>query len=174
MRFVIPLFALLVIVGGSVAFVSIAAGRGEPVVQPIAFNHALHLDEGGLQCLECHTDAERSVWAGLPGKALCLDCHDVDEEGDAPDVDREKAKLFLFADSDQEIPWVRVAVTNPDIFFSHRRHTIAAKIDCLHCHTDQSALTAPPSTARLVMTMDECIDCHQENQTTTDCLACHR
>lgn len=174
MRVVVSIVAALVVLGGVVAIVYGVVLRAVPVVQPIAFNHAVHIDGAGLQCTECHTDAETAVRAGLPGKAICFDCHDVEEIEDVVDPNPEKTKLFAFQDSDQDIPWRRVAVTKPDVFFSHRRHVHSARMDCLQCHRDQPTLTSPPSTAQLVLTMDECIECHEENGASTDCLACHR
>ncbi len=161
----------LIIVVGSAALVYGFVVRAPRVIQPIVFNHAVHVNEAGLQCAECHADAETHVYAGFPAKLVCLDCHDIDdEEGDHP----EKDKLFAFDDDAHEIPWERVAVTAPDVFFSHRRHVRAAKLDCLVCHADQPTLSKPPSTARLVMSMDACIACHEENNASSDCLACHR
>jgi hypothetical protein len=169
MRFILPV--LVVVFVGLVAVVYAIAGRQPAVTQPVAFNHALHLEGAGLQCLDCHTDAPTSVHAGLPGKRMCLDCHDVDDE---VEEGSELAKLVRFADSEENIPWVRVAVTGPDVFFSHRRHVTAGRIDCLRCHPDQATLTAPPPVVRLVMTMDDCLDCHQDTGAGTGCLACHR
>jgi len=156
---------------GCVAVVYGIVGRSPKVTQPIAFNHAVHVGEASLTCVDCHTDAGTRRDAGLPGKQVCLDCHDPDQEaGKHP----QKDKLFALGKSDGDIPWIRVAVTRPDVFFSHRRHFAAAKIDCLDCHTGQPDLTASPSSVRLVMTMTACIECHERNAVSTDCLACHR
>jgi predicted CXXCH cytochrome family protein len=172
MRFILPAFVVLILVGGSVALVYGIVGRPEEVDQPIAFNHAVHLNEAALQCDACHTDAESSVYAGLPGKDVCLDCHDIDEEED--EANPGKVRLFSFVDLEEDIPWARVALTKPDVFFSHRRHVAAAGLDCLECHADQPTLTSPPPTVQLVMTMDDCIACHEANRASTDCLVCHR
>ncbi len=171
MRSVLMTVFAVLIVGGFVAVVYGIVVRAEPVTQPIAFNHAIHLDDAGLECLACHTRAATDVSAGIPGKAVCLDCHDIDEEGGSH---TEKDKLFAFEDTDGDIPWGRVAVTKPDVFFSHRRHVTSGKLDCLECHPDQAELDAPPPTAQLVMAMDDCIECHQQRGVSEDCLACHR
>lgn len=171
MRAVASLFLMVVVLGGCVALVYALTGRAETIVQPIAFNHAVHLNEASLTCIDCHTDADTKSFAGLPRKAMCLDCHDMDEEGG---VHTEKDKLFAFADTASDIPWRRIAVAGEDVFFSHRRHVTAAKLDCLECHQDQATQSWPPSTVRVVMTMDTCIECHEERGITDDCLACHR
>ena len=171
MRLIGAIFIVLVIVGGGVAVVYGLARADQAVVQPIAFNHAVHIDEAGMECVDCHQDAATGEYAGIPGRNICLDCHDMDdEEGGHPEKDR----LFAYADTEQDIPWIRVALTKPDVFFSHRRHVRAARMDCLECHTDQSTLTEPPSTGRLVMSMTACIECHEERGASADCLACHR
>ena len=143
MRRVVSGLLALVVVGGSVALVYGIVGRGETVTQPVDFNHAVHVNDANIPCLGCHTSAENEVFAGLTGKSACFDCHDAAQEGG---THPEKAKLFSFAASNQDIPWRRVGVTRPDVFFSHRRHVVAGKIDCLRCHRDQPTLTAPPST----------------------------
>lgn len=49
-----------------------AAGdnSGYKPVQPIAYSHALHAGELKLDCLFCHTGAEQSRHAGIPGGYL--------------------------------------------------------------------------------------------------------
>lgn len=172
MRSFVPVMVLLLVVVGVVAVALGLWARAEPVSQPIAFNHAVHIEDAGLECLSCHTDAETAVHAGLPRTDVCLDCHDPEEEAILEHP--ETAKLVSYAEEDQAIPWRRVAVTKPDVFFSHRRHVAAGGIDCERCHVGQAALTAPPPTVQEVLTMDECLACHEENHVSTDCLACHR
>jgi hypothetical protein len=171
MRWIGSSVIALVVLAGVVAAVYGVVGRGPTVLQPVAFNHVVHVGGASLACLDCHKDASTGHFAGLPRKQVCLDCHDADgEAGKHP----EKDKLFAYGATDKEIPWVRVAVTRPDVFFSHRRHVAISKIECLDCHVDQAKLTAPPTSVRLVMSMTECIACHQRNGASSDCLACHR
>ena len=172
MRVIVPVVVVLVTIVGLAAIVYALRPGGERVNQPIAFNHAVHITDAGLECLDCHTDAGTAVRAGLPGKSMCLDCHDPDDE--EIQEHPEKARLASYAEAEQNIPWVRVAVTKPDVFFSHRRHVTAAGLECIRCHPKQESLTAPPKFRREVMTMDDCLACHQEHNASTDCLACHR
>ena len=162
---------ILVVVVGFVAFVYGFGARSERIVQPIAFNHVVHLDDAGMECIECHTHAATGVFAGLPGKGICFDCHDVDDEAG---THAEKDKLFAFDEQEEDIPWQRVALTRPDVYFSHRRHVSSGNLECTECHRDQQTLSAPPSYARLVMSMDACIQCHGKSGASSDCLACHR
>jgi hypothetical protein len=174
MRFIVAVIVVLIVIVGAVVIGQSLVARGETVAQPIAFNHAIHLGDAGLACLACHTDAETAVYAGLPGKDICLDCHDPDDMEEGEVGGQEEAKLARFAERDEDIPWVRVAVTVPDVFFSHRRHVTAGGIDCLRCHPGQAELTTPQPAVQLVMTMDDCIDCHEAQRVSNDCLVCHR
>jgi len=173
MKPVILLATILIVIGGVVAVVYGVALRAPRVHQPIQFNHVVHLEDAGITCDECHTSAATGVYAGIPGKAVCFDCHDPDDE-DEEDTHSEKTKLYAFNEVDEDIPWCRVATTRPDVFFSHRRHVTMGKIECLECHVDQAGLTAPPPTARLVMSMEACIACHDKSGASHDCLVCHR
>jgi len=171
MRKIICVVAVLAVVAGATALGMGMVTRGVRVDQPIAFNHSVHIQDAGLECVGCHQNAPNSTFAGIPSKTVCLDCHDAeDEAGDNP----QKDKLFAFADRDDDIPWQRVALTKPDIFFSHRRHVAVAKLECVACHPHQDTLTAPPRTARLVMTMTDCLKCHAEHGMAEDCIQCHR
>jgi hypothetical protein len=172
MRFIVPVILVVVVVVGLVSILPDLITPRVTATQPLPFNHAVHLEDAGLECLNCHTDAGVAVHAGLPGAEICLDCHDLDDEEELQHP--EKALLMPYVDGEQNIPWERVAITKPDVFFSHRRHVTAGGIDCLHCHPDQPALTAPPKTVAEVMTMDDCLDCHEEREVSNDCLACHR
>src|SRR3990172_7560394 len=50
----------------------------ESVQQPLSFDHALHVVDAGLSCGDCHRGgAEGSL--GLPGNAVCQDCHGPDD-----------------------------------------------------------------------------------------------
>ena len=171
MRRTLTALAAVVVIVGATAMVREVVTRGELVEQPIAFNHVIHIDDAGMQCLECHLNAESAPFAGIPGKAICFDCHDIDEEtGSHP----EKDKMFAYDERSEDIPWGRVAITRPDVYFSHRRHVTSAKLDCLECHKDQERLTSPPRRTRLVMTMDDCLECHAKSGMVEDCNTCHR
>ncbi len=163
--------SVVIVAGACTVLVYGFAGRSASVVQPVLFNHAVHVGGASLACLDCHSDAEKHTHAGLPGKSTCAGCHEMDNErGSNP----EKDKLFAYYPNTGDLPWVRVAVTRPDVFFSHRRHAGVAKIDCLECHPGQPSLSAPPAKTQLVMRMNTCLECHRKNGVSVDCLACHR
>lgn len=153
-------------------------GGGVLEPQPIAFNHALHLERAqGIVCADCHQFVNTETYAGIPSKWICLDCHDAygDESDPEAEVNRpEFAELMQFARSDEEIPWHRVTATREDVFFSHRRHVTVGELECTECHPDMPSRTEPPTRGPIVMAMDTCIGCHEERNQATDCVACHR
>lgn len=146
--------------------------------QPIAFNHRLHLERvQGISCPDCHQFVTTQTYAGLPSKFLCFGCHDPDADETDTEADAFKpqfATLMGFADTDGDIPWQRVTTIREDVFFSHRRHVIVGKLDCRECHPKMPDRTRPPTRGPMKMTMDECISCHEQNQASVDCIACHR
>lgn len=168
---VLSISAILVVVVGFAVIGLPYVLRGDPVSQPIAFNHVVHLESAGMQCVECHRNATTNAYAGIPSKTICLDCHDIDEE---QNTNPQKDVLFSFDDLDEDIPWQRVTRTRIDVYFSHRRHVTSGKIDCLECHRDQTTLLTPPRYNRLVMRMGDCLACHEDRRVSTDCLICHR
>src|SRR6516164_4778074 len=70
-----PAFSLLVLVPKFTAYALPGNQRGYEPAQPIAFSHRLHAGELQVQCLYCHSGAERSRHAGIPAANVCMNCH---------------------------------------------------------------------------------------------------
>lgn len=141
-----------------------------PIVQPIAFNHQIHIEGEGLECTDCHPHVEELPSASIPPVSVCEDCH-----SDEPLTEsEEELRLLRFVDEGLEIPWVRIYSVPSHVYFSHRRHVVLGEIECMTCHGDVPLLTAPPPGPLTPLTMDWCMDCHYEQKVTNDCLACHR
>ncbi len=160
----------------------------EPAVrQPIEFPHKTHL-EVGLTCTNCHQRAEKDVVAGRPPTTLCLGCH----SGGEPES-QELKRLQAFEEKGEEIPWKRVWRLPSHVFFPHRTHVVVAKVKCQTCHGPMETLDRPPARALKILTMDDCIRCHEkwewsrgneagevkpeaaaQRAILTDCNACHR
>src|SRR5690349_16023844 len=43
--------------------------------QPVPFSHEHHVGGLGIDCRYCHTSAEQSSFAGMPGTKVCMTCH---------------------------------------------------------------------------------------------------
>ncbi len=146
-------------------------GRTPPIVQPIAYNHKLHIDNG-LNCSDCHQGiGTSSPSAGRPSIRTCSTCHDPSSPlGKSP----EEAKLLEFIRNDREPPWKRIYRVPDYVYFSHYRHATLGKIGCDTCHGKVEGLTEPPPRPLVRFSMDWCIACHKKNQVSVDCNRCHK
>jgi hypothetical protein len=143
--------------------------RPDPIVQPIAFDHARHAEED-LGCLDCHAPAATGAYATLPLLSTCLLCH-AEALGESP----EEARLLEFVESGEEIPWVQVNRSAGHVFFHHAAHVTLGKMECSECHGDMALASEPPGASQIDgLTMRRCMDCHRERGVTNDCIACHK
>lgn len=142
-----------------------------PVVQPVAFNHKAHVDNG-LGCDFCHQGlAAGSPLAGKPKTAVCRNCHNPD----APLVNSPAEKQLLgYLKESKDPPWALVHRLPDYAYFSHFRHVTLGKLECKVCHGDVAERTTPMPRLISPLTMDWCRRCHAEKKATLDCNACHR
>ncbi len=158
---VLPVMIVIAILGLS--------GKSAGIVQPVPFNHNLHVEELDLDCVDCHTQVRKRPRATLPIIDICQDCH----MEAITDTDVEE-QLLAYATESREIPWQRIYSVPDHVYFSHRRHVTLGNIPCETCHGDIRQLTEPQRYPVIAVTMDSCMSCHEEQQITNDCLACHR
>jgi len=151
-------------------FIVFAFSSGTGALQPIAFNHKAHLDDAGLHCTDCHLHAADLASAGIPSLEVCQNCHSTEPISKSP----EELKVLKYVAERKEVPWVRIYKVPDHVYFSHRRHVTAARLECSACHGNVNELTEPPSTSFLPVTMENCVNCHKERKVSNDCLACHR
>jgi len=157
-----------------VTTLAIAAGCADPPVQPIAFNHQLHVTRGALECESCHETVYEETFAGLPPLKICMRCHRSDTPKD-PAVASRIEVVRSYEKNGSEVAWQRVYQMPPFVFFSHRRHTEVAGLECEVCHGKMAEMTAPPEhPASDILTMSGCVHCHEQKHVSTDCAACHR
>lgn len=163
--------ALIVALGLSSTLFPLTAclGRGEPIVQPMDFSHATHVVGEEMRCKDCH-EAETAVRAGMPPLESCADCHKkpAGKHPDEPKVrEYRKAKL--------EVPWVQVNRNVGHVYFSHRVHVALAELECKDCHGNVEEWTAPPPHPNPeLLSMDACISCHETEEASLECAACHK
>ena len=148
---------------GTFVFVGDHPGPSGP--QPIAFNHAKHI-QNQMACTDCHTGAQNEVRATLPALETCLLCHQA-----ALTASAEEAKIRVLAAAKKELAWIRLTRMPAHVYFSHRPH---AKVTSNTCHGPMDKATVPPPRPFLRLTMDACIQCHEQKRAGTDCNDCHR
>jgi hypothetical protein len=159
------LFLLGIVLVSGLARSALSPGAIE---QPVAFNHQIHVEELGLECTECHPYYEKEAFSGLPTAETCAFCHE-EAQGENP----EEMKLVRLLSEGRELEWKQLYRQPPHVFYSHRRHVAVADLQCQTCHGGISSSEVPPTRVRQ-LTMEACMDCHQENGVTNDCTTCHR
>lgn len=142
---------------------------GNETIQPILYNHNLHVEDMGLECSQCHQYYETDAAAGLPTTNDCAECH-----SDLIGESEEEQKLVSFITDERELDWKRIFQLPRHVFFSHRRHIILAEMECSECHGVMEKRTEPPQMSDNFISMDFCIDCHEKKDITIDCMNCHR
>jgi hypothetical protein len=145
--------------------------RAKPRTQPIRFSHAVHIKEA--KCEACHLHATDYYPAGVPTLTECEDCHE-GMQSKTPQAKKEEEKLQKFVAAKREIPWELLPPLPTYVFFSHRRHTVAAKIECATCHGDIAKTSEIPGRPAHDFTMKWCLHCHRARRASTDCVDCHR
>ena len=137
-------------------------------VQPIEFSHKIHAGDFEIPCMYCHTQARRSISAGVPSVNKCMGCHS-QVATDRPLIE-ELARYF----EDQEpIPWIKVHDLPDFVHFPHKRH-VAAGVECQTCHGPVEAMVRV--TRMAPSKMGQCLSCHKEHNVENglDCLTCHK
>lgn len=158
----VKLGAAALTVAGLAAFALAYRPPAAPA-QPVAFSHAHHVSEVGLDCRFCHYTVETSPAAGLPHMEICAGCH-------WPVATRPVA---------EPLPWQRVAKLPDHSFFNHSAH-VTRGVDCATCHGDVARMERVRAPAQ-AWTMLWCLDCHRAqaseargNTSLTHCYVCHR
>jgi hypothetical protein len=145
--------------------------------QPVEFDHRHHVEDDGIECLYCHSAAERSSTAGVPTTDLCMGCHN-QIWNDSPLLEVVRRSYF----SGTPIPWRRVHALPDFVYFNHAVH-VRANVACERCHGRVETMARVLQVAPL--TMIWCLDCHSDAHeparrlgrsvtSLTTCTACHR
>ncbi len=129
-------------------------GKGEPIVQPVAFDHRHHVRDDGIDCRYCHYDVERSPMAGVPDTGLCMNCH-AQIWTDSPLLEPVRKSYF----EKEPIRWERVNVLPDFVFFNHSIH-VSRGVGCEACHGRVDLMAGVQKASSL--DMDFCLGCHRE------------
>ena len=126
---------------------------GYQPMQPVAFSHATHVEQLGMDCRYCHSDVERSWFSNVPASSTCMNCHN-----QVLPNDPRLALVRESAQSGKSIPWVQVHRLPEFVYFNHSVH-VNRGISCVECHgrVDQmdEVYHAQP------LSMAFCLDCHR-------------
>jgi hypothetical protein len=134
----------------------------EPSPVELIFSHTFHVAEQELECTDCHGGAEQSETGLdnlLPSMELCGDCHEVDDNDNC-------AMCHSDVDNAVEVP----RIDDYSQKFSHVIH-LSYGFECTTCH---EAVAAKDEVEPYILpTMAQCVDCHDRNAASQECLTCH-
>jgi len=153
------------IVGGAIAFYFPWPAYIGPA-QPIAFSHRVHANDKKISCIFCHPGVTYGARATIPSVAKCMLCHQK-----IITTHPEIIKVRRAFETNEPIEWVRINDVPPFVFFTHERHILSG-VDCGRCHGDVTHMDRVALVSELHMGF--CIQCHRDNNASTDCWACHR
>ena len=128
--------------------------QGQEHPQPVQFDHRHHSWEQGIDCLFCHTSAERSPLAGIPTTSVCVGCHG-QVWNQSPRLEPVRQAFF----AGQAIGWVKVHDLPDFVYFDHSIH-LAKGVGCVTCHGRVDQMPTVRQDAPL--TMSWCLDCHRD------------
>lgn len=147
-------------------------------VQPIKFSHQLHAGVNQIDCQYCHGGAYKSQNASIPSANICMNCHIgiTGQEQYGGETSPEIAKIYRALDYDpatgeygnnpKPIEWIRVHNLPDFAYFNHSQHVVVAGVECQTCHGPVETMEELYQFSPL--TMQWCIDCHQETEVNAD------
>ena len=149
---VVPL--LLVALAYGVAQSPMVTDQKKVVTQPVPFSHEHHVGQLGLDCRYCHTQVEKTWFAGFPPTETCMTCHS--------QIWTNSAMLAPVRESfarDKPIAWQRVHRLPDYVYFDHSIH-VAKGVGCTTCHGQVN--TMPLMMQNAPLTMGWCLECHRD------------
>jgi mono/diheme cytochrome c family protein len=128
--------------------------------QPIRFPHDLHAGINQINCLYCHSGAEKSKVSGIPPVSTCMNCHKGIQQGETEEGTKEIQKIYAAYDNNKPIEWIKIHNLPDHVYFNHSQHVTVGKIACQTCH-------GPVETMKQVyqfssLSMGWCINCHRQ------------
>lgn len=127
---------------------------GYEPVQPVPFSHKIHASDLGIDCMYCHSQAEKSAFAGVPSTQTCMNCH----EHQANKNSYALEGLMASVKGGLSIPWKRVHKIGDYAYFDHSAH-IKSGVGCISCHGHVDHMQVVRQVKPL--SMGWCLDCHR-------------
>lgn len=124
--------------------------------QPIAYSHALHAGEMGMDCTYCHNSVHEAAHANVPPTQVCLNCH--------ANIGISEARawilepLYTAAAEGKPIEWVKIHDLPDYSYFNHSAH-VNKGIGCVTCHGRVDRMEVVYQAEPL--SMQWCLDCHR-------------
>ncbi|HRK30774.1 MAG TPA: cytochrome c3 family protein [Tepidisphaeraceae bacterium] len=159
-NFALPVLIVAVLGGGLYAptlvtfgFSSSTIDVGYAPIQPVAYSHALHAGELGIDCRYCHSSVENAGFAAIPTTQVCMGCHT-----SVRNVSEKLKPVQESWETGKPIEWVKVHDLPDYAFFNHSAH-VNSGVGCVSCHGRVDTMEVVYQAERLSMSW--CIDCHR-------------
>jgi hypothetical protein len=133
--------------------------QGYQPAQPINFSHKVHAGDNQIQCLYCHSAADKSTVAGIPAASTCMNCH-ARILKDSPEIQKISTALAR----NEPVEWVKVNDLPDHVSFNHSRH-VTAGLKCQQCHGPVETMDRVEQFDPLSMGM--CVSCHRTHREVT-------
>lgn len=131
---------------------------GYAPIQPIEYDHSLHVGQLGLDCRYCHSFVEDGGHANVPTASTCWNCHQ-NVKTNSPKLEplrRAIDKNYAKYDG-QPIKWKRIHATPDYAYFNHSVH-VNRGVSCKSCHGNVDEME---------------VVYHHETHSMSYCLQCH-
>ena len=196
-KVVIAIVAILVFIMAGYWLVNGAINQGRQQnyrpLQPVFYSHKVHAGVNQINCLYCHSGAEKSKQAMIPSTNVCMNCHkQINEytgtevlktaEGKVVNGTEEIKKLYEYAGWDasakryklkadgsidaKPVQWVKIHNLPDHVYFNHAQHVAVGKVQCQRCHGQIQEMDEVYQFAPL--SMGWCINCHRQTQVQID------
>ena len=129
---------------------------GYQPVQPVAFDHNLHVGQLGMDCRYCHSYVEVSSHSNFPATQTCMNCH--------RDIQKNNPKLQPVRDSwtsGQPIAWVKIHNVPDYAYFNPSAH-VNRGVSCVVCHGQVNEMNVVWQDKS--QSMGWCLQCHRNPQ----------
>ncbi len=157
--------------------------------QPIFYSHKVHAGVNQINCLYCHSSAEKGKMAMVPSPSVCMNCHKqineytgdeklITAEGKEVDGTAEIQKLYEYTGWDpvakdyrrdangniitKPIEWVKIHNLPDHVYFNHSQHVAVGDVQCQRCHGPIETMDEVYQFAPL--SMGWCVNCHRQTQ----------
>lgn len=130
-----------------------ATRQYQPVAQPVAFDHRIHVTGQRIDCRYCHFSVERAASAGMPPTSACVACHSTAYMNS--DLLRPVRESLA---SGRPLQWNRVNALPGFVYFNHAIH-VNKGVGCESCHGRVDRMARVFQHAPL--TMGWCVNCHR-------------
>jgi hypothetical protein len=126
---------------------------GYAPVQPVPFEHSLHVGQLGLDCRYCHSAVEKSGTSSVPAAQTCMNCHST--------IKTQSPLLEVVRQSYQTgdpVPWVKIHAVPDYVYFNHSVH-VSRGVSCVECHGKVNEMQVVHQDQP--HSMSWCLDCHR-------------